>query len=296
MALYFCKNANGTSIVDDINKIETKHVSTGNDPKTIPLYIFSDGKRKGVANDVAGAQKLVYTNNQILIEGVTHILQNTLPPSKSSTTVELDSTEGYGIGTVLKSKTERMRVEQVVSKTRLLVQRDYTEGGVSVIAGHDVGDRLVAETTSVSLALPLPTDYSKPDTFLEGGASLTVGLNPTELKESIDDRESTNIIKCGDGTKYHVNCLIKIDNEIMKVVAVNGNDLTVYRAWDGTAIARHTSGAIIYVFGIACYLAAGETDTTKTFKIFLKVQPSQNLPTQRKSDTKLSLLSDENPL
>lgn len=302
MALYFCKNANGTSIVDDINKIETKHVSTGSDPKTIPLYIFSDGKRKGVATDVAGSQQLIYTNTQIVIDGVTHILQNTLPPSKSSTTVELDSTEGYGIGTILKSKTERMRVEQVVSKTRLLVTRDYNEGGMSVIAGHDPGDRMVAETTAVSLALPLPNDYDKADTFLSGGEPLIAGLNPTVLLQAVDDRETTNIIKCGNGTKYHVDCLIKIDNEIMKVTAINGNDLTVRRGWEGTVISRHDvtsidgKSTLVYLFGIANYLAAGETDVNKTHKIFLKVQPPSGIPTQRKSDVRLSLISDENPL
>lgn len=47
MALYLCLNEDGTGIVSAQNPIQTKHTSNG-EPMTVPVYIFNDGKEKGL--------------------------------------------------------------------------------------------------------------------------------------------------------------------------------------------------------------------------------------------------------
>lgn len=49
-----------------------------------------------------------------------------------------------------------------------------------------------------------------------------------------------------DGTKHHEGELITIDAETMIVRGIAGNTLIVQRAWDGSVLAQHTSGATVY--------------------------------------------------
>ena len=49
-----------------------------------------------------------------------------------------------------------------------------------------------------------------------------------------------------DGTAFIEDMTILIDSERMLIVDIAGNNLTVKRAWDGSVLATHTSGADIY--------------------------------------------------
>jgi hypothetical protein len=49
-----------------------------------------------------------------------------------------------------------------------------------------------------------------------------------------------------DGTTLYVGETILIDSERMLVVDIAGNTLTVRRAWDGSVLAAHSSGATVY--------------------------------------------------
>jgi hypothetical protein len=51
-----------------------------------------------------------------------------------------------------------------------------------------------------------------------------------------------------DGTQLHVDEIIQIDSERMLIVDVTGNTVTVKRAWDGSVLATHATGAHIYAF------------------------------------------------
>lgn len=48
-----------------------------------------------------------------------------------------------------------------------------------------------------------------------------------------------------DGTQFHIDEVLTLDTERMKVVDIAGNNLTVRRAWDGSVLAAHT-GSTIY--------------------------------------------------
>lgn len=51
-----------------------------------------------------------------------------------------------------------------------------------------------------------------------------------------------------DGTQLHVNEVIQVDSERMLITDVTSNAVTVKRAWDGTVLAAHAAGTLIYAF------------------------------------------------
>lgn len=67
----------------------------------------------------------------------------------------------------------------------------------------------------------------------------TLGTNLTALA-------SADSVTVSDGSAFSSLEVITIDSERMLVVGVTGNVLTVRRAWDGTTLTTHTSGATIY--------------------------------------------------
>lgn len=287
MALYLCLNQDGTGIVSAQNPIQTKHTNSG-EPVTIPVYIFNDGKRSGVDND-SNPPELLYANTQIKVEGVAYLLEMEISPSTSDVTLNFDSVAGWNIGTIIKAGMERMRVEEVLTPTSIRVQRNYTaDGKPSSISGHSIGTRFAAESTNVSLALPDVNNYENPGAFLSGGESLTAGLDPTTLSLSVNAQENSNVIRSSNASRYAKGSVIKIDKEEMKVLSISGNDMTVLRGYNGTTRAAHNQNAIIYLVGIV--------DINVTHKFFVKNDPPAGLPTQKKSDVKLVIMSDEEPV
>lgn len=267
--LYLCLNEDGTGIVDDNTyTINTKHTNSG-EPATVALYVVNDGVRFGTTEQ-AGSVPLVYTGTQIRIEGVTYTLQSPLSASISDVNVTLSGTDGYNIGTILKAGTERMRVEEVVSKFVVRVTRNYSaDGGSSTITGHTQGTSFVADTSTVSLALPVVTDYSSAGSFLPSGASLSSGFDPSTLLMTVDNQETSTTIRSSNASRYAKNSVIKIDNEEMKVTNVQSNEITVIRGYNNTQRAVHTQNAIIYCTGIA--------DIGVAHKFFVKNDPPAGL-------------------
>lgn len=287
MALYLCLNEDGTGIVSAQNPIQTKHTNSG-EPVTIPVYIFNDGKRTGVEND-SNPPELLYANTQIKVEGVSYLLEMEIGSSTSDVTLHFDGVSGWNIGTILKAGRERMMVEEILTPKSIRVKRNYTaDGKSSTIEGHSIGDRFIAESTNVSLALPSVGNYATPGTFLSGGESLTGGLDPTTLISSINALESSNVVRSSNASRYADGSIIKIDKEEMKVLSSSNNDMTVLRGYNGTARANHTQNATIYLVGIV--------DRKVTHKFFIKNDPPAGLPTQKKSDVKLVIMSDEEPV
>ena len=286
MALYLCLNEDGTGIVSAQNPIQTKHTSNG-EPMTVPVYIFNDGKRKGVDNDT-NPPELIYTNIQVKVEGVGYTSEKEISPSSSDVTLVFSSVAGWNIGTVIKAGMERMRVEEVLSANSVRVTRNYTaDGGSSTLTGHTTGTMFIAEATSVSVALPDINNPSNPGTFMNGGETLTTGLDPSYLTTSVNDSENANIMKSLRASKYAVGSIIKIDQEEMKVLSVSGNDITVLRGYNGTRRQSHNANSIIYLVGMK--------DINTTHKIFIKNDPPSGLPTQKKSDVKIVIIADEEP-
>lgn len=66
------------------------------------------------------------------------------------------------------------------------------------------------------------------------------------LQSNLDDINSAVSVVVSDGTAFAVGETILIDAERMRVDDIAGNTLIVTRAWDGSALATHTSTADIY--------------------------------------------------
>lgn len=66
------------------------------------------------------------------------------------------------------------------------------------------------------------------------------------LTADLDAQAKTVTIPIADGDQVTVDETILIDSERMLVVDIAGNALTVRRAWDGSTLAAHTTGATVY--------------------------------------------------
>ena len=287
VALHLCLKDDCTGIVSDDNPLSTKHTNQG-EPQSLKCYLFNDGMRTGVENDTSGME-LIYTNINIIVEGYAHTLQTALAPSTSATTVVLDSSDGWGIGTIVKSGLERMRIEEIVSGTTVRVTRNYTaDGGMSTIATHTIGTTITPENTNVSLAPVSVDDVSIAGVYLNGGETLTTFLAPTYLQSAITSAESATSVTVSNGSLYSKKSIIQIDNEQMRVDEVNGNTLTVTRGYNNTLRAGHQSRSVVYLVGL--------TESYKAYPFFIKNDPPAGLPTQKKYDIRIKISTDEEPL
>jgi len=287
MSLYLALQPDATSVVSDLNPIQTKHSSDG-EPVTVPVYIYNDGKRKNVTNDT-NPPPLIYTNLRFEVQGVSYTLQQAIDANISTNVLTFDSIVGWNIGTILKAGTERMYILELLSATSIRVTRNYTaDGKSSSITGHSVGEVITAETGSVQIALPDPSDatYATPGTF---ASTISVGVDPSILTQAIDSQEASNVIKSNNALKYVMNSILKVDSEQMKVVAISGNDIQVIRGYNSTTRTAHSQNATIYCVGIVDIAPT-------THKIFVKNDPPAGLPTQKKKDVKIVLIADEEPL
>ena len=65
--------------------------------------------------------------------------------------------------------------------------------------------------------------------------------NRANLAANIDGVVTSFNVASGDGQKFRVNSILYIEDEYMKVTAVNGDAITVVRGFDGTTAAAHTA-------------------------------------------------------
>lgn len=66
------------------------------------------------------------------------------------------------------------------------------------------------------------------------------------LAADLDASDAATTVSVPDGTAYAVEEVLLIGGERLYVVDIAGNTLTVKRAWDGSQLAAHTTGADIY--------------------------------------------------
>jgi hypothetical protein len=78
-----------------------------------------------------------------------------------------------------------------------------------------------------------------------GKGTLDSGQN---LASTMDELDSDRTVDVTDGTAFFVGEQILVDSERMRITEITGNNLTVIRAYDGSALASHSSGADVYVY------------------------------------------------
>lgn len=120
-----------------------------------------------------------------------------------------------------------------------------TDGTVTVSDGSlvGVGDLLIADTERMLV-------YAR--------AATATGQT---ISGDVTASNADDTLTVQDGTTLHVDEVLLLDSERMLVVDVTGDRLIVRRAWDGTILAAHTSGASLYAYR-ALSVRRGQLGTT----------------------------------
>lgn len=107
---------------------------------------------------------------------------------------------------------------------------DPTATTVTVTDGSRAG---VGDVLQVGAERLIVTDRGWSDT----GATLAADLTA---------QVSGRTVAVSDGSGFSADEVLLIGSEVVRVVEVAGDNLTCRRAWDGSVLAAHTSGATIY--------------------------------------------------
>lgn len=79
-----------------------------------------------------------------------------------------------------------------------------------------------------------------------GGFMKRLWTGTSTLLSAIADATTTTVVSIRDATSlYNIGSIIKVDNEAMKVTAVDGTTATVTRKYQGTSAAAHSNGATV---------------------------------------------------
>lgn len=99
----------------------------------------------------------------------------------------------------------------------------------------------VTDSNAVGVGSVIKVDTER--LLVTGKSSLTTGQT---LVSNMGVSKADTVVDVADGTQLHVGETILIDSERMKIVDIAGNNATVVRAYDGSVLAAHTLGAVIY--------------------------------------------------
>lgn len=113
---------------------------------------------------------------------------------------------------------------------------------VEALDGSETGMDVDAATSAlVGVGSVLRVDDER--LLVTGRSMLDTGQN---LATDIDQQAKTVTIPVQSGAAFAVGEIVLIDGERMLIVDIAGNNLIVKRAWDGSVIAAHASGADVY--------------------------------------------------
>ncbi len=94
--------------------------------------------------------------------------------------------------------------------------------------------------------------------LVTGRAAVTTGQ--TNLTGATTASAADNAIGVTDGTQVHVGEVLQIDSERLLIEDVTGNVVTVKRGWDGTVLATHAGGTVLYSYRLLT-VARGQLGT-----------------------------------
>ena len=117
-----------------------------------------------------------------------------------------------------------------------------------------VSDQLVGVKESVTDELLLLNPYQTPMLNLLGfGEPVSQVehqwfedvMRPTQTTVKTQLAAAATTLAVADGSVFAANEVVKVDEELLKITAVDGNNLTVTRAYAGTTDAAHEVGAVV---------------------------------------------------
>lgn len=169
-----------------------------------------------------------------LVEGTDFVLRPQSGPPYDSIQILLDGDNGFTTGDTWQDAITAVGVagydDQTVQAATTSEALDATETGVDVGACPDLsaGDLITIDTERMLITGTSLLDTGQ-DTTSDLAASMAVDTVPV-----------------GSGTGFASGEVLTIDSERVLVVDVAGNNLIVQRAYDGSTLAAHTSGASVY--------------------------------------------------
>ena len=90
------------------------------------------------------------------------------------------------------------------------------------------------------------TDYTpSSNMYLNVTSDHSSGSGDQQLDGAINDSTSTTTVTVDDGDYFRAGDLIRVDDEIMEVTSISGDNLTVIRATHGSTIAAHSDNVNI---------------------------------------------------
>lgn len=129
---------------------------------------------------------------------------------------------------------------------------------ITGVFGYD-NNTVTAGTLGAAIATTSATTCEVSDSSLVGiGSLLTIDsekvivtgkswLDSTQnIGGSLTASAANVSVAVTTGSAYHEDEIILVDSERMRIESISGNTLTVKRAWDGSVLAAHTTGADIY--------------------------------------------------
>jgi hypothetical protein len=164
-----------------------------------------------------------------------YLLYPSSGPPYNRVEIDLDSSAAFSSGDTH---------QRAISITGLYGYRaDEAPAGVLAGAVSTVGATTidVSDGAEVGVGDLLRVDDER--LLVTGRTMLDTGQN---LGADLAASAAAVTVAVSDGTGYSVDEVLLIGSERMLVVDIAGNALTVKRAWDGSVLAAHTTGADIY--------------------------------------------------
>lgn len=134
--------------------------------------------------------------------------------------------------------------QRALSLTGLWGHSDTTaSAGVLESAIADTVTTLVDVTDSYSIGVGDLIQVENERMVVTGKRTIDTGVNSAS---ALSNEQRNSSLSVPDGTVFTPGEVITIDVERMRIDDVVGNTLSVARAWDGTVLAAHNTGADIY--------------------------------------------------
>lgn len=116
-----------------------------------------------------------------------------------------------------------------------------TPGGTLAAVNASVTTAACSDSNAVGVGSVLLVDAER--MLVTGKTPVTTGQT---LQADLAASSAAGLVSVSNGAAFAAGELLTIDGEQLLVTAVAGNGLLVKRAWNGTALATHTTGATIY--------------------------------------------------
>lgn len=136
------------------------------------------------------------------------------------------------------------------------VLRETSAGTLASSIGSSDAALTVSDGSLVGVGSLIRIDSERLQVFEKTAVDTTQTINADLLSSA-----GAVTVAVDDGTTVHVGEVLLIDSERMFVVDVAGNNVTVKRAWDGSVLATHSTGAALYALR-RCSVTRGVLGTT----------------------------------